>query len=65
MGHVGFNYVVRYVPAAVVGAVVLLEPVGATILAPFVLDEWPSGIEIAGASAIVLGVGIATREPRD
>lgn len=62
MGHVGFNFAVRYIPAAVVGAVVLLEPVGATVLATLVLDEWPTLIEILGAVGIVLGVAIATRE---
>ena len=62
VGHVGFNYAVRYVPAAVVGAAVLLEPVGATVLAIFILDEWPTLTEALGAGGIVLGVGLATRE---
>lgn len=61
MGHVGFNYSVRYLSAAVVGAMILLEPVGATILAIFILDEWPTLLEVIGAAGIVLGVGIATR----
>ena len=61
MGHVGFNYSVRYLSAAVVGAMVLLAPVGATILAIFILDEWPTAIEVVGAIGIVCGVGIATR----
>jgi drug/metabolite transporter (DMT)-like permease len=61
MGHVGFNYSVRYVSAAVVGTLILLEPVGATILAILVLDEWPTLIEVLGAGGIVLGVGVATR----
>ncbi len=30
LGHIGFNYAVKYISAAIVGAVVLLEPVGAT-----------------------------------
>jgi len=60
MGHIGFNYAVRYVSAAVVGAVVLLEPVGATVLATLVLDEWPTVIETIGAVAIVIGVLVAT-----
>jgi len=63
MGHIGFNYAVRYVPAAVVGAVVLLEPVGATVLATIILDEWPSATEVVGAVGIIIGVGIATRTP--
>jgi len=64
MGHIGFNYAVRFVPAFVVGAVVLLEPVGATALATVVLDEWPSLREVLGAVVIVLGVIIATLTDR-
>jgi drug/metabolite transporter (DMT)-like permease len=60
LGHIGFNYAVRYVSAAIVGAVILLEPVGATALATIVLDEWPTILESVGAAGIVLGVFIAT-----
>jgi drug/metabolite transporter (DMT)-like permease len=63
LGHVGFNYAVRYVPAAVVGAVVLLEPVGATALAAVILDEWPGLQEIAGAIGIIAGVAWLSRRP--
>ena len=60
VGHVGFTWAVRYVPATIVGAVILLEPVGATALGAAVLDEWPSMSETAGALVIVLGVAAAT-----
>jgi drug/metabolite transporter (DMT)-like permease len=44
---------------------ILLEPVGASVLAIFVLDEWPSWVEILGAVGIVAGVGISLmRRPR-
>ena len=62
-GHIGFNYAVRYVPAAVVAAATLLEPVGAAALAALILGEHPSLIEIAGAVVAVAGVGVATVVP--
>ena len=60
LGHIGFAWAVRYVPATIVGAVVLLEPVGATALGTVVLDEWPSVRETLGALVIVIGVFLAT-----
>ncbi len=63
-GHIGFTYVVRFIPAYIVGAVILLEPVGATALGVVVLDEWPSVIEIVGAAIIVIALIMATLEPK-
>ena len=60
LGHIGFAWAVRYVPATIVGAVILLEPVGATALGTVVLDEWPSARETLGALVIVIGVFLAT-----
>ena len=60
LGHIGFNWAVRYVPATIIGAVILLEPVGATALGTLVLDEWPSPMEALGAVIIVAGVMVAT-----
>ncbi len=60
LGHIGFNYAVGYLPAAVVAAVILLEPVGATLIAASVLKEVPTSREIAGGCAVLLGVAVAT-----
>ena len=60
LGHIGFNWAVRYVPATIIGAIILLEPVGATALGTLVLDEWPSLTEMVGAAIIVVGVMAAT-----
>jgi len=60
LGHIGFTYVVRYIPAYIIGAVILLEPVGATLLGTVVLDEWPTIQETIGACIIVMGVMGAT-----
>ena len=63
IGHVGFNYAVRYVPAAIVGAVILLEPVGATALAAVILGELPRVTDLLGGAAILVGVGVAITGP--
>ena len=61
LGHVGLNYAVRYLTAAFVSSVVLLEPVGATLLAVAVFGEVPSPAAAAGAAVTVVGVLVATR----
>ena len=60
LGHIGFNYAVGYLPAAVVAAVILMEPVGATVIAGAVLGEVPSTREILGGVGVLLGVALAT-----
>jgi len=60
VGHVGFNFAVKYVATSVIAALLLLEPVGATVLAWLVLDEVPTATELVGAAAILVGVGVAT-----
>ncbi len=57
IGHIGLNYAVRYVPAATVAALLLLEPVGASLLGALLLGEVPSGQEILGGLLILVGVG--------
>ncbi len=59
LGHVGFNYAVGRLPAAVVAAVVLLEPVGATGVAAVVLHETPDGHDVLGAAITLFGVLVA------
>lgn len=64
MGHIGLNYAVRYLPAATVAAVTLLEPAGAAALGAAVLGELPEPREVLGAAVAVLGVGLATLRRR-
>ncbi|MEC7948814.1 MAG: DMT family transporter [Myxococcota bacterium] len=64
LGHIGLNYAVGYLPAAVVTAAVLLEPVGAAVLGAVFLGEVPGPLEIAGAVVVLAGVGLATLQPR-
>jgi drug/metabolite transporter (DMT)-like permease len=57
LGHIGFNWAVRWLPASLVSGIILLEPVGATILAALVLAELPSAVALVGGAFVVAGVG--------
>jgi drug/metabolite transporter (DMT)-like permease len=59
-GHIGLNYAVRYVTAALVAALTLLEPVGATLLGAAILAEYPSMTEMAGGALILCGLAVVT-----
>ena len=59
LGHVGFNYAVGRMSAAIVAALILLEPVGASIVAAFVLRELPRGQDLLGGAVTLIGVAIA------
>lgn len=64
LGHTSFNWALRHVRAYVVSLVVLLEPVGATLLAVLVLGgaEKPSLNTVTGGIAILAGMVLLVRE---
>jgi drug/metabolite transporter (DMT)-like permease len=62
IGHQGFAYAVRWVPASSIALVTLLEPVGAATLAALILNEWPEPTAGIGAGLILLGIALATRK---
>ncbi len=61
LGHQGFAYAVKYVPASTLSALTLLEPVGAALLAALVLGEWPAPGEWLGMSLVLAGTLLSTR----
>lgn len=61
IGHTSFNFSLRFLSAPVVSALVLGEPIGATILAYFVLDETISLQKAIGACLVLVGVYFAAR----
>ena len=65
LGHVGFNYAVRYVKASLIASLILLEPVGATLLGVLILGEIPGILELCAGGIILSGVVIATRGSKD
>jgi drug/metabolite transporter (DMT)-like permease len=60
VGHQGSSYALRYLPASIVSAVLLLEPVGATVLGALVYDEIPSALGVLGGLMVIGGVVSAT-----
>ncbi len=63
LGHSSLNWSLKFVPATMVTIAVLGEPVGATILAFFILKETPAMMEIVGGLLILAGIGIAFTTP--
>jgi drug/metabolite transporter (DMT)-like permease len=61
LGHSSFNYALGYLSAAFVSIMLLGEPICATILAYFLLDEIPTPEKIFGAILILAGIYLASR----
>ncbi len=60
VGHTGFNYALRYLPAYSVNVGVLAEPVGATLIAWALpaIAEAPSPWTLAGGAVVLAGVAL-------
>lgn len=70
LGHTGFNWSLKHVRAYVVSLVMLMEPVGATLLAVWLLGskEVPGVHTFVGGALTLAGVGLSLRAraaPRD
>lgn len=59
IGHGSFNYAIRYFPAAILGLISLVEPVGASIMAYFLFGESPGPISLAGMAIVLISIGFA------
>lgn len=64
IGHTLLNFAVGHLPAFVVSASILGEPVGATLLGWAVFGEIPVGWTFLGAALIVTCILIVVLEPR-
>lgn len=56
LGHGSINYAVKYVPAALIGLLSLLEPVIASVLAFGLFGELPSHLAIVGMAVVLLAI---------
>ena len=61
IGHSSINWALGYLPAIIVAIAILVEPVGATILAAIILDEQPTALELIGSLVVLSGVYLALR----
>ncbi len=62
IGHSSLNLALRLVPATFVAVAILGEPVGATTLGYFILEETPTVIEITGGLLILGGIFIVLKQ---
>ncbi|MFO8100362.1 MAG: DMT family transporter [Salinibacter sp.] len=58
LGHGSFNYALQYIPAAIVGMLALLEPVGASLLAYALFGEVPPVGSVIGMLTVMTGVAV-------
>lgn len=64
VGHTSFNYALRFLNPTTVATVILLEPIGAGLLALAVFGETPSALTAVGALILVAGVILTARHNR-
>ena len=64
IGHTSFNYVVKHLDPTFVATVILLEPVGSSLLALLLFSEVPSLLTILGGLILLFGVALTTRNSR-
>ena len=61
IGHTGLNFAMKHLDATWVATLILLEPVGATILAYLFFKEIPPFMTMLGALVILLGITVTTQ----
>ena len=59
IGHTSFNWAVKWITPTIVTLVILLEPVGSTLLGVIVFSEVPGWTVLLGAIILLAGVAIA------
>lgn len=64
IGHTSYNYAVKHMDPTVVTTVILLEPVGASLLALVLFAEVPPLLTFLGAAILLGGVALTVRNNR-
>jgi drug/metabolite transporter (DMT)-like permease len=59
LGHGSFNFALKFFPAALLGLLTLLEPVGASIIAYFLFHEEPGRLALIGMVVVMASVAYA------
>lgn len=62
MGHGSLNYAVKYVSPTLLSTLILTEPIFATILAFFIIDELPVSLSIAAIVITMAGITLTWRK---
>jgi drug/metabolite transporter (DMT)-like permease len=64
IGHTSFNYALKYLPPTLLSTLLLLEPVGAALLALFLFAETPSTTTLVGSLFLLFGIAITLHSSR-
>ncbi len=64
IGHTAYNYAVKHLAPTVVATVILLEPVGASLLALLLFTEVPPVLALLGSVVLLIGVAITSQTSR-
>lgn len=64
VGHTAYNYAMKHLDPTLVATAILLEPVGASLLALAIFGEVPTALTLVGALILLVGVAITTRNSR-
>jgi drug/metabolite transporter (DMT)-like permease len=64
LGHGSMNYAVKYLSPTLLGTLILVEPLIASVLAYFLFDEIPSLFSIAAMAVVVVGIGLTWKRSR-
>jgi drug/metabolite transporter (DMT)-like permease len=62
IGHTTYNWSLRWLSPALVALIGLAEPVGASVLAYFILHEGLTGVKLAGGGVVLVGIYLAFRD---
>lgn len=56
LGHTMFNYALKWVSTSVISVTILFEPIGASILAYYLLDEKIFSYQVIGGVIVIIGI---------
>jgi len=59
VGHTSFNWALKYLSAPAISVILLGEPIGASVLAYFLLDEGVAWETVGGGVVTISGVALA------
>jgi len=65
IGHSTFNWALKHLSASKISVLVLGEPIGAAVLAYWIFNESLTGLNLAGAGVILVGIYLSLRSKED
>ena len=64
LGHTLFNWSIKWISTTAISMAILLEPVGAAILAYYILEEYIMFSQVIGGVIIIIGILIFLMDQR-